>query len=508
MSSTGDSTLSSGYSERKFPDAEISTTDAVFLKNNAQAKPGETTTEFPVETFDSDSDDIDVAPVSPAPMHRSDSANSVSFLDLSKLLVMPDYDFGTGFDHMSDSTKRKFTEMKNKTREKLRRLASDTQTSFQSKGRSRRGSRSKRFSSQDLARFQESLNRRLNKFDNAVQESLQSSATEKAFYAFAVTLIAAAGFTIGKYPVYFPIFHTVVFGLLMPIRFYSYFKIGFQYYLADLCYYVNVLLLLFLWVFPSSKSLFVSVFALTLGTLSFAVITWRNSLVLHSIEKTTSSIIHVMPPLTMFVLVHETPKEYIAIRYPAVAQVHNWNFVNGILVTSIYYTIWQVSYHYFITVRRREQIANGRVTSFTYLKKSQSKSPLGKFVNSLPYSWMQVAAFTLIQFFYQIFTMLPCPIWFRYKHACGAFVCFIFSWSAYNGATYYIEVFGKRFEKEVKQLRVEINELQSRLDQQESERDSAKTSPEVLPVSPVIHASSGEPLALNHTDEPSAKETI
>ena len=55
--------------------------------------------------------------------------------------------------------------------------------------------------------------------------------------------------------------------------------------------------------------------------------------------------------------------------------------------------------------------------------------------------------------FYQVLTMTPCPIWFKYKHACGAFVVFIFLWASYNGATYYIDVFGKRLEKEVDKLK-------------------------------------------------------
>lgn len=400
-------------------------------------------------------------------LRRSNSALSVSFIDLSKLLLIPDFDFGSGLDQVNASTKKRFNDMKNKTKETFRKFKDDKQP----QGKPRR------FTSTDLTRFQELLNKRLSRFDHRVQESLQSSATEKLFYAVAVFLISAAGFIIGKYPTYFPIFHTVLFCALMPIRFYTYFKLGYQYYLADLCYYVNLLLLLFIWAFPHSKSLFVSVFSLTLGTLSFAVITWRNSLVLHSIEKTTSSFIHVMPPVTMFVLVHETSPEYLAKHYPAISQVESWNFVNGMIWTSIYYTIWQVCYHYFITVRQKEKIAKGRVTSFTYLKKKNSKSALGRFVNSLPYTWMQVAAFTLIQFGYQLLTMVPCPIWFRYKHACGGFVTFIFIWSAYNGATYYIEVFGKRFEKEVKQLRLELADLQQKISRQDAERSTPLFSP-------------------------------
>lgn len=421
--------------------------------------------------------DVDSYPESATPLRRISSTPSVSFVDMSRLLLVPEFDFGSGFLEMSDSTFRKINEMKNMTKETLRKLKDENPVSIPGR----------KPTSQDAARFLASLNRRLSRFDERVHQSLQSSATEKAFYAAAVMLIAAGGFIIGKYSIYFPIFHTVLFCALMPIRFYTYFRQSFQYYLADLCYYVNVLLLLFLWVFPNSSSLFVSVFSLTLGTLCFAVITWRNSLVLHLIDKTTSSIIHFMPPITIFVLVHETPKDYIAKYYPGIAQVESWNFVNGIIITSIYYTVWQVSYHYFITVRRKEEIAKGRVTSFTYLKKKNQNSPLGRFVNSLPYTWMQITAFTLIQFFYQILTMLPCPLWFRYKHLCGAFVLFIFAWSAYNGATYYVEVFGKRFEREVATLKLEINELQQQISRHEAERITPSFSPllEPLPAEPM-----------------------
>lgn len=410
----------------------------------------------PIKDSSSMSDGYESEPDTEFSLKRSDSSTSVSFIDLNKLLYLQDFDFGLGLDHVSDSTKRRLETMKNKTRERLNKFKFDPHQK------------------KELAQLQDLLNRRLSKFDEKIHKNLESSSTEKLFYALAVLAIAAGGFIIGKYPTYFHIYHTVLFCLLMPIRFYSYFRQSFQYYLADLCYYVNLLLMLFIWWKPDSKSLFVSVFALSLGTLSFAVITWRNSLVLHSIEKTTSSFIHFMPPITLFVIVHELPKDYAKERFPAISKTTDWNFINGIVITSIYYTIWQVCYHYFITIRKKKEIENGKVTSFSYLKKKNQSTTLGKFVNSLPYSWMQITAFTFIQFFYQILTMIPCPLWFKYKHLCGLFVTFVFIWAGYNGATYYIEVFGKRFEKEVNKLKQEINDLQAKM-------ESVQTSPILQP---------------------------
>lgn len=373
-------------------------------------------------------------------MRRSSSSGSMLFIDMARMPFIRDFDLGFNLDAVLDNTRKRISDIKLRTREHL------------DKYKPRRDL--------DLLRLQEKLNRSLFLFDARVQRKLQLSSVEKLFYAMSVGCIAALGFIIGKYPKHFPLFHTVLFCLLMPIRFYTYFKNSYQYYLADLCYYVNVLLMLFIWVFPASRSLFVSVFALSMGTLSFAVITWRNSLVLHSIEKTTSSFIHIMPPVTMFVIVHEIPEPFRNMRYPAVARIGAWNFVNGILWTSFYYTVWQAAYHYFITIKRKDQIERGKVTSFTYLKNKNSNSFMGKLVNSLPKWWMQTVAFTLIQFGYQILTMSFCPIWFRYKHACGLFVAFIFIWASYNGATYYVDVFGKRLEKEVVTLRAEVAGLQ------------------------------------------------
>lgn len=62
----------------------------------------------------------------------------------------------------------------------------------------------------------------------------------------------------------------------------------------------------------------------------------------------------------------------------------------------------------------------------------------------------------LIQYSYALLTMLPCPAWFWYRWASAGFLMTVFVWSVYNGATYYIDVFGRRFEKELERLRREM----------------------------------------------------
>lgn len=44
-----------------------------------------------------------------------------------------------------------------------------------------------------------------------------------------------------------------------------------------MCYYVNILDLLWMWFFPGNTVFFTACYLLTLGPLASAIVTWRNS---------------------------------------------------------------------------------------------------------------------------------------------------------------------------------------------------------------------------------------
>ena len=67
----------------------------------------------------------------------------------------------------------------------------------------------------------------------------------------------------------------------------------------------------------------------------------------------------------------------------------------------------------------------------------------------------------LVQYAYALSTMVPCPLWFWYRWASATFLLSVFVWSIYNGATYYIDVFGRRFQNELEQLRRDVAKWQS-----------------------------------------------
>jgi hypothetical protein len=48
-----------------------------------------------------------------------------------------------------------------------------------------------------------------------------------------------------------------------------------------------------MWAFPANTVFFTSCYLLTMGPLASAIVTWRNSLVFHSLDKVTSLFIHI-----------------------------------------------------------------------------------------------------------------------------------------------------------------------------------------------------------------------
>lgn len=335
-------------------------------------------------------------------------------------------------------------------------------------------------SDEQLDRYRQQMRKRVDKLGQRWNDTKAISVREKVSFIFGVMNIFLSGYLIGGFPEYFHIWYTAQLLYFMPIRFFAYHRRGYHYFLADLCYFTNLLLMLSIWLFPASKRLFMATYCLAFGNNAIAIIMWRNSLVFHSFDKVTSLFIHIMPCATLHCIVHLFPPDALEARFPAVYAIKNAspgsptayaNVASMLGWSSIPYAFWQLSYYVFITVRRRDKIAAGRPTSFTWLRKSYSKTWLGHIVLSLPES-LQEGAFMLIQYSYAVLTMVPCPLWFLYRYASAVFLLVLLTWSIYNGSTYYIDVFGKRFQKELEAMKADVMKWQ--------------TSPETLPRSPPL----------------------
>ena len=80
-----------------------------------------------------------------------------------------------------------------------------------------------------------------------------------------------------------------------------------------------------------------------------------------------------MPCVTLHCLVHLINPAFQQERFPGIYSIRtspvgskeHYSLAAMTLWSTIPYAIWQLSYHFLITVRRREKIAAGRPTSFT-----------------------------------------------------------------------------------------------------------------------------------------------
>ncbi|KAF2435510.1 hypothetical protein EJ08DRAFT_645799 [Tothia fuscella] len=321
---------------------------------------------------------------------------------------------------------------------------------------------------EQLDKYKKRMRHSVDRLNTKWKDSRNVTLREKISFIAGVMNVFVSGYLVGGHSDLFHYWYTLQLLYFMPIRWYTYQKKGYHYFLADLCYFVNLLVLLSIWVFPGSKRLFISTYCLAFGNNAIAIAMWRNSLVFHSLDKVTSLFIHIMPCVTLHCIVHLLPPEIQQVRFPAVYTIINslpdspehYSLLQMMFWASWPYAVWQIAYHVFISIRRRDKIAAGRPTSFTWLRKSFAGTLLGKFVLALPES-MQEGAYMLIQYGYALLTMLPCPLWFWSRWASGLFLVSVFTWSVWNGANYYIEVFGVRFQRELEALKKDVAKWQN-----------------------------------------------
>jgi hypothetical protein len=138
---------------------------------------------------------------------------------------------------------------------------------------------------EQLEKYKKRMRSSVDRLNKQWKDSVTVTAREKASFMAAVMNIFVSGYLVGSHPDFFPYWYTAQLLYFMPIRFITYHKKGYHYFLADLCYFVNILAFLSIWIFPQSKRLFIATYCLAYGNNAIAIIMWRNSLVFHSMDK-------------------------------------------------------------------------------------------------------------------------------------------------------------------------------------------------------------------------------
>ncbi|KDN49995.1 hypothetical protein RSAG8_01331, partial [Rhizoctonia solani AG-8 WAC10335] len=256
----------------------------------------------------------------------------------------------------------------------------------------------------ELAKVKERFQKRMSTVQEAWESATVVRTREKVSFFYGVMMVLASALLFGLAPEWLHVVYSVHVAYFLPTRFYVYKKKHWHYFLFDLCYYAQILCLIYLWWAPSNTTLWVAAYLLSHGSLASAVITWRNSLVFHDIDKMISLFIHVYPPLVFTVIRHFYPN--VEDRFPAAAKVQHLEPVQSLVLSTIIYLIWQTLYWKFVLVDKRKKIESGqRTTSFSFLLK-QKRGAIGKILNFMPPEHREFY-FMFGQLLYSVLTCLP-----------------------------------------------------------------------------------------------------
>ncbi|KAI1789008.1 hypothetical protein LXA43DRAFT_600403 [Ganoderma leucocontextum] len=323
----------------------------------------------------------------------------------------------------------------------------------------------------EVQRYKIKVSQRLIKVTQTWHSAKVVRTREKVIFFLGVMSLLLTALLFGMAPEWLHVAYTVQAAYYLPMRVYMYKKRAWHYFLFDLCYYINVLNLVFIWAMPDSPALFVACYCLSLGSLASAVITWRNSLVFHDWDKVTSLFIHIYPPLVFSVIRHYYPDAKQ--RFPALRDVPQMQPFRALLLSSIIYLIWQLLYWKYVLIDRRAKVQSGqRITSFTWLL-NDKRGAIGHALAKIPPAQREIS-FMAGQLLYSIITELP-AVFILYDSAfwSSAYILLLFAVSVWNGGGFYIEVFGRKFERELEALRKELAEVNAR-----SERSSPTLGPQ------------------------------
>ncbi|KAI0774013.1 hypothetical protein C8Q74DRAFT_1200643 [Fomes fomentarius] len=323
----------------------------------------------------------------------------------------------------------------------------------------------------ELQRYKLKVSQRLLAITQTWHSAKVIRTREKVTFFMGVMSLLLTALLFGIAPEWIHVAYSVQAAYYLPMRVYMYKKRAWHYFLFDLCYYINVLDLIFIWVRPTSAALFVACYCISLGSLASAVITWRNSLVFHDWDKVTSLFIHIYPPLVFSVIRHHYANAHE--RFPALRDVPHLHPFKALLLSGIIYLIWQLLYWKYVLIDRRAKVQSGqRITSFTWML-NDKRGAIGRTLARIPPEHREIS-FMTGQFVYSIVMELP-AVFLLYDSAfwSSAYILFLFAVCAWNGGGFYIEVFGRKFERELEALRKELAEVTAR-----SERSSPTLGPQ------------------------------
>lgn len=171
-----------------------------------------------------------------------------------------------------------------------------------------------------------------------------------AFQLVFTPFILFYNMTLAKY------LHIVKFIILMPLRFRTFKKMKWHYFMVEFCYYAGLLLNLFIiqerFMDGIYNYYFITIYAFSSGPLLFAIFLNRDKLFIHSQSHLTSTYIHMTPALMVWGLRWHNNGEDFKEIYPIDFTFNHVceDYFNMMKLTLPVYAIWAILYYLYMFV--------------------------------------------------------------------------------------------------------------------------------------------------------------
>jgi len=313
------------------------------------------------------------------------------------------------------------------------------------------------------AKLKEAIKVKKQKLEEKITAPPFLRTSDKCAFTLGIVALCITEYILLKQPQWMSLWYTFLLFPLMIARYISYSQAKYQYFMLDFCYFVQVVLLVQLYIKPSPE-LFQILFTLSNGPLCVAIVMWRNSLVFHDLDKTTSVFIHMFPPLVTFSLRWYPPGNdfsLVCLEPDCRASLY---YTFG--VSFVAYCLWQALYLIQTEVIDKEKLAKDKqiMTSVRWMTEYKPH-PVYKWMVKNGYRYGPTSALVLTQGIYTFITLLPIIPVFQYYELHAVYLCLIFLVCIWNGANYYFEIFTEtytdrlqRFLKEKKREKKEAKE--------------------------------------------------
>lgn len=158
-------------------------------------------------------------------------------------------------------------------------------------------------------------------------------------------------------------FHILKFVILMPLRFLTFKKKRWHYYMLEFCYYAGLLLNMFIlqeeYLGGIFNKYFITVYTFASGPLLFAIYLNRDKLFLHSLSHLTTNYIHMTPALMAWALRWHNDRFDFTLQYPpdpSILGILRCYFIDYLPNAIPIYIVWAVSYYFYMFVFKWNRI--------------------------------------------------------------------------------------------------------------------------------------------------------